>query len=200
MKKLLVALCCFVPCIVSAAPISGTSLTFDGLKNGEQVLAYYAGGFAGQGTGPGPKEGVSFTTGLAADITQVAFGPSAVVTEGSVTMNLESPWPQTLSFYFTGNGTISFYTGPNATGTLLRSSTLTFPPFFPFSVIAGPFQSAVITPSAGSTLRLDSITFASSSVIPEPSIAILVSLGLVCIVGVKGLSYITKERLCRLWT
>jgi hypothetical protein len=169
MQKLLLALCCFIPAALTAAPISGTSLSFDGFKNGEQVLAYYAGGFGGEGSGPGPNDGVSFTAGLAADLTQIAFGPSAVVTGPSVTMNLDNPWPQTVSFYFTGNGVISFYSGLNATGSLLRTSNLTSPPSFPFSAVPGPFESAVITAGPSSTLRLDSITFGSSAVIPEPS-------------------------------
>ncbi len=188
MEKALLALCCFFPAVLTAAPISGTSLSFDGLRSGEQVLAYYAGGFGSEGSGPGPNDGVSFTAGLAADLTQIAFGPSAVVTGSSVTMTLHDPWGQTVSFYFTGSGAISFYSGPNATGSLLRTSSLTSPPFFPFAAIPRPFQSAVITPAATSTLRLDSITFGSSAVVPEPSLVTLVAFGLFCLMCVKTLA------------
>src|SRR5579883_838671 len=106
-----------------AAPITGDSLTFTGLQNGEQVLTYYDGGFGGSGSGPGPSFGVSFSNGLVADSTVIAFGPSALV-EAPVTMNLDNPWSQILSFYYAGTGTISFYSGTDATGTLLASIPL----------------------------------------------------------------------------
>jgi hypothetical protein len=133
-----------LPCIMSAVPISGALLGFDGLQNGEQVLAYYDGGFGGNGSGPGPLFGVSFSAGLAADPTEIAFGPSALVTASSVTMNLNSAWSNPLSFYFVGNGSVTFYSGPNATGSLLQSSTLVYPPFFPFAASPGPFESVVL--------------------------------------------------------
>jgi hypothetical protein len=164
--------------VLSAAPISGNSLTFDGLQNGEQVLTYYDGGFGGFGFGPGPIFGVSFTTGLAADSTTIAFGPSALV-QLPVTMNLDNPWADTVSFYFVGTGSISFYSGKDATGTLLASDPLiSGSPFgFPFGATPGSFQSAVFSPAASGSLRVDSITF-GFQVIPEPSTAILFIAGI----------------------
>ncbi len=185
--KLLAALCLF-PCFAAAVPITGVSLSFDGLANGEQVLNYYTGGLAGSGSGPGPSFGVAFTSGLAADSTVIAFGPSAVVTAPSVTMTLDGPWLSLISFYFTGNGSVSFYSGPNATGTLLRPFTLVYPPFFPFSAQPGPFQSVVFTPATGNTMRLDSISF-GSAVVPEPSIAILVLTGITLLAGFRRFSH-----------
>ena len=169
--------------MTSAAPISGALLSFDGLQNGEQVLTFYAGGLGGNGSGPGPDYGISFTDGLAADPTEIAFGPSAVMTAPSVTMNLDSPSSQILSFYFVGNGTVSFYSGPNASGNLLQSSALVYPPFFPFGAQPGPFESVVLTSSGG--LRVDSISLGSSSVIPEPSMAILAFAGMILIASWK---------------
>jgi len=160
------------PCGLLAAPIAGDALTFDGLRNGEQVLAYYDGGFGSLGSGPGPMSGVSFTTGLAADSTTISFGPSAIVTASSVTMNLDTTWSGVLSFYFVGNGSVQFYSGTSATGSLVASYQLVYPPFFPFGAVPGSFRSAVFAPAPGSQLLLDSVTF-GAEVIPEPSTAIL---------------------------
>jgi hypothetical protein len=173
---------------LSAASITSDALvpgpvTFDGLKSGEQVLDYYAGGFGSEGSGPGPNFGISFTNGLAADSTVIAFGPSGLVTAPSVTMTLDAPWAGGVSFYFTGSGQISFYSGPNATGTLLANDAL-YPPFFPFAGNPGSFESAVFLPSGSGPLRLDSISF-GATVIPEPSVAVMVAIGMMLVIGWK---------------
>lgn len=170
--------------ITSDALVPGESVTFDGLKNGEQVLDYYSGGLGGEGSGPGPNFGISFTNGLAADSTVIAFGPSGLVTAPSATMTLSAPWTGGVSFYFTGSGQISFYSGPNATGTLLASDPLVYPPFFPFGGNPGAFESAVFLPSGTGPLRLDSISF-GATVIPEPSVAEMVAIGMMLVLGVK---------------
>jgi hypothetical protein len=161
-----------------AGPISGNSLTFDGLQNGEQVLAYYDGGFGGSGSGPGPAFGVSFTSGLAASSTMIAFGPSALV-QAPVTMDLDNPWPMTVSFYFLGTGNVSYYSGKDASGALLESAPLanSFPVGVPFGAAPGSFQSVVFSPATSGSLRIDSITF-GFQVVPEPSTASLLFAGI----------------------
>jgi hypothetical protein len=172
--KLRLAVSLLLPAVALAGPISNDSLHFDGLHVGEQVLNFYNGGFGGSGSGPGPNIGVSFTNGLAADSTVIAFGPSALVTAPTVTMNLADAWLGLFSFYFQGTGTISLYAGPNAGGGLVGTLPLTGQG--PFGILAG-FQSAVITPTVGTNLRVDSITF-GFLVIPEPSSAMLFACGI----------------------
>jgi hypothetical protein len=186
----LILLVTFVPVGLRAAPVFGDSLTFDELRknneqtmmfdlqNNEQILTYYDQGFAGFGSGPGRMFGVSFTTGLAADSTTIAFDQSAVLTDSAVTMNLDDPWSGLVSFYYAGTGSISFYSGLDATGALVASYPLLFnPPFgFPFGATLDSFQSAVFSRAEGSTLFVDSITF-GLAVIPEPSPGILVGFG-----------------------
>lgn len=169
--------------ITSDAFVPG-SVSFDGLKSGEQVLDYYAGGFGNEGSGPGPNFGISFTNGLAADPTVLMFGPSGLVTAPSVTMTLSAPLSGLISFYFTGTGHISFYSGPNATGTLVADDALVYPPFFPFGATPGSFESAVFVPSGTGPLRLDSITF-GAQVIPEPSVGVMVAIGMILVVGLR---------------
>ena len=173
-------LCMFL-FVLGASPVYAVpnlaSLTFDGFLNDEAILTYYMGGFGSLGSGPGPAFGITFTPGLVADPTRLLFGPSARITDTSATMNLDSAFPGRVSFYFTGNGTVSFFSGQNGSGTQLSSFGLTPSLSNTFGATLLPFQSAVFTPAVGSTLRLDMITF-GSQVVPEPSIAMLLLTGL----------------------
>ena len=177
-------LCMFL-FVLGASPVyavpNPASLTFDGFLNDEAILTYYMGGFGSLGSGPGPAFGITFTPGLVADSTPLGFGPrapTARITGTSATMNLDSAFPGLVSFYFTGNGTVSFFSGQNGSGTQLSSFGLvnnSVPGTFGADLL--PFQSAVFTPAVGSTLRLDSITF-GAQVVPEPSTAMLLLTGL----------------------
>src|SRR4051794_6692660 len=99
--KLILTLC-LVGGTASLAGAIPLAISFDGLQDGEQVLNFYDGGFGGFGSGPGPFMGISFTSGLAADSTSIAFGPSGRLTAPTVTMNLDDPWDGLISFYFVG--------------------------------------------------------------------------------------------------
>ena len=176
-------LCMFL-FVLGASPVYAVpnlaSLTFDGFLNDEAILTYYMGGFGSLGSGPGPAFGITFTPGLVADPTRLLFGPSARITGTSATMNLDSAFPGLVSFYFTGNGTVSFFSGQNGSGTQLSSFglvSMSLPITNTFGATLLPFQSAVFTPAVGSTLRLDSITF-GAQVVPEPSTAMLLLTGL----------------------
>ena len=164
---------------VYAVPF-GASLSFDGILNNETILTYYMGGFGSLGSGPGPAFGITFTPGLVADPTRLLFGPSARITGTSATMNLDSAFLGLVSFYFAGNGTVSFFSGQNGSGTQLSSFglvSMSLPSTGTFGASLLPFQSAVFTPAVGSTLRLDSISF-GIQVVPEPSTAMLLLTGL----------------------
>ena len=176
-------LCMFL-FVLGASPVyavpNGASLTFDGFLNDETILTYYMGGFGSLGSGPGPAFGITFTPGLVADPTRLLFGPSARITGTSATMNLDSAFLGLVSFYFVGNGTVSFFSGQNGSGTQLSSFglvSMSLPITNTFGATLLPFQSAVFTPAVGSTLRLDIITF-GAQVVPEPSTAMLLLTGL----------------------
>ena len=176
-------LCMFL-FVLGASPVYAVpnlaSLTFDGFLNDETILTYYMGGFGSLGSGPGPAFGITFTPGLVADPTRLLFGPSARITGTSATMNLDSAFLGLVSFYFAGNGTVSFFSGQNGSGTQLSSFglvSMSLPSTGTFGASLLPFQSAVFTPAVGSTLRLDIITF-GAQVVPEPSTAMLLLTGL----------------------
>ena len=174
-----------IPAWLIAAPISGNGVTFDGLQNGEPVLTYYDGGFGGFGSGPGPSYGVSFTAGLTADSTMITFGPSALV-QAPVTMDLDSPWSSIMSFYFTGTGSVSFFSGKDASGMLLQSMSLEngYPFGFPEGAAPGSFQSVVFSPATSGSLRIDGITF-GFLVVPEPSTGIVVIAGILAVLSTR---------------
>jgi len=184
--KSAIVLCMFL-FVLGARPVYavpfGASLSFDGILNNETILTYYMGGFGSLGSGPGPAFGITFTPGLVADSTPLGFGPrapTARITGTSATMNLDSAFPGLVSFYFTGNGTVSFFSGQNGSGTQLSSFglvSMSLPSTGTFGASLLPFQSAVFTPAVGSTLRLDSISF-GIQVVPEPSTAMLLLTGL----------------------
>jgi hypothetical protein len=99
-------------------------------------------------------------------------------------MNLDDPWGGTISFYFVGTGVLSFYSGLDASGTLVSSYALLYPPFFPFGAAPGRFQSVVF--ESGTGLQLDSISF-GVQVIPEPYSLTFLASGIVSIAGVRRL-------------
>ncbi len=127
-------------------------LTFEGLKNGEAVNNYYAGGNGSLGTGPGPNYGITFTGPVVdgqndaiAYIPKTAFpnDPSpptvlllaselSVIPAGqpiSAYMNVSPGFSGSLGWYYAAidsNATVQIYSGMNGSGTLLASKTLPF--------------------------------------------------------------------------
>ena len=69
-------------------------MTFEGLKEGEQVLNFYNGGLGSMGGGPGPKFGVAFTS-TAVALTHGNYGeepsPPTVMTHRSKHRAYERP-------------------------------------------------------------------------------------------------------------
>jgi len=182
MRFLAVSSIALFPAVLCAGPVPfAASLRFDTLEIGEQVLNYYDGGFGSLGSGPGPINGVTFSSGLVVSATYIppATGNYAMV-NGAVTMNLDDSWSSIISFYAFGSGDVSFYAGPNGTGTLLDSYPLASagPDLANnFGAKPGTFDSAVFTASPGSTLLVATITF-GEYVLPEPPTAFLALLSM----------------------
>ncbi|HEX8203639.1 MAG TPA: hypothetical protein VF590_24395 [Isosphaeraceae bacterium] len=133
------------------------TLDFEGLKNLEPIQGYYDGGLGGQGSGPGPNFGVTFS-GNALAIKDADAGGSGnfggepspdnvaffLTGGGALTMNVAAGFDKGFSFFYTAinqPGFLRIYDGPNATGNVLATLNL---PVTPFN--GGPNPSGTFSP------------------------------------------------------
>jgi hypothetical protein len=110
---------------VQAAPFV---LDFEGLGDQEQVLNYYNGGLGGAGSGPGPNDGVVFSSNGLALIDSDAGGtgnfgnepsPNTILfflLEAQTTMNVAAGFDTGFSFYYSTNTPGAFVTVYDALG------------------------------------------------------------------------------------
>lgn len=118
-------------------------LTFEGLANLEQVLDFYAGGTGGDGSGPGPDFGVTFSDNAQAIISQQAGGggnfllnPSGdtilfFLSGDAATMTLTGGFENGFSFFYSAAfqpGVVRVYDGPDGTGNVLAELDLPVTP------------------------------------------------------------------------
>jgi hypothetical protein len=172
---------------MSAAQAAPFVLTFEGLGNLEPVNEFYNGGLGGNGSGPGPNFGVSFSGNSLAIIDGDAGGTGNIGGEptpdtvlffltGTAIMNVAAGFSDGFSFYYSAinnPGSISVYDGLDGTGNLLASLQLpvtpsdggdptgAFSPFFPVGVA---FQGVALSIDFGGTVNqiaFDNITFGS---------------------------------------
>lgn len=130
---------------IPAAPRGDTVvLTFEGLGDQEAVNAFYAGGTGGNGSGPGPNYGITFTSNSLSIIDADAGGtgnfggepsPDTVLfflTGAAATMNAPGGFTTGFSFYYSAinnPGQIRVYDGLDASGNLLATLDLPLTPF-----------------------------------------------------------------------
>ena len=194
--------------LVSAAFLAGAFvasaadpivLTFEGLKNNEPIDAYYAGGFGGAGSGPGPNYGIVFGPDSLAIISELAGGsgnfqnnPSGVTIAyflsgpGDV-MNMASGFNTGFSFYYSAPyyaGNVTVWSGLDGTGTELANLYLPTTPslpglptqyndWIPIGVsFAGTAQSAIFSGTAN-YIGFDNITLGSPTPVPDGGVTAL---------------------------
>jgi PEP-CTERM motif len=171
-------------------------LPFDGLKHGEEVLQYYAGGAGSLGSGPGPNYGISFTSTAVVLLHGNYSGeptPPAIMFLGifdqpegipfvSTTMDVTPGFQGPLLFYYAAldaPGKVDVYSGLDGTGALLASQDLAVT-----SQTTGLFVSdqlsfsgtahSVVFTGSNQQLAVDQLTL---SIVPEPSTLWLAALG-----------------------
>ncbi|MGA9867620.1 MAG: PEP-CTERM sorting domain-containing protein [Acetobacteraceae bacterium] len=135
--------------IVAAAPARATTtvLTFEGLGDEEPILNFYNGGFGGNGSGPGPSDGITFSANSLAIIEGNAGGsgniqgePSPVtvaffLSGGADVMDVPAGFTTGFSFFYSAinnPGVINVWSGLDDTGTLLATLDLPVTPSGPF--------------------------------------------------------------------
>jgi len=134
---------------------ANTVLTFEGLQALEPVMNYYDGGLGGDGSGPGPNYGITFSSNSIAliegeDGSNFQGEPSPDTVMGFLTgtgdiMNVPAGFTTGFSFYYTTLfhiGEVDVYSGLNGTGTLLKSLSLPLTPagMEGSSQCPGPYQ------------------------------------------------------------
>ena len=191
----------------SNAAKATVTLTFEGLGDQEAIDNYYAGGFGGGGSGPGPNYGITFSSDSLALISSAHGGtgnfsgnPSGDTVmfflSGADTMNVAAGFTTGFSFYYADQvgftGVVNVYSGLNGTGTLLTSLSLPSTPnpytvWVPIGVtFAGVAQSVVFGGSAN-FIGFDDITLGSSTPgVPDAgSTVMLLGLGMVGIGAIR---------------
>lgn len=136
-KVLLVSVLLVLGTVVAQA---GTIvLTFEGLKDQEQVLNYYNGGFGGSGSGPGPNYGITFGSDSLSIISQCCGGtgnfdgapsmPTILFFLSGVgdVMDVPAGFTTGFSFFYSAPihpGSVTVYSGLDGTGSVLASLSL----------------------------------------------------------------------------
>jgi hypothetical protein len=180
-------------------------LTFQGLKENEQVQNYYNGGLGQLGSGPGPSFGITFTgDDLVLTDARHYIGeptPPEVMLLGnnsapggagvSATMNVAGGFVSDLAFYYgsiDAPGLVQVFSGPNGTGTMLGSQSLAVtstPPDAVFTAapvdvsFTGVAQSAVFK-GGNQQIVFDNIQLTTVGV-PGPTSLLLLAEGTACL-------------------
>ena len=175
-----------------------TVVTFEGLQNQEPILNYYDGGLGGNGSGPGPNYGITFSPNSLA-LTEGALGsnfsgepsPANVaffLSGGADTLNDPAGFDTGFSFYYSAinlPGDVKVYDGLNATGSVLADLSLPVTPslpgqkyaynvLVPFGVSFSGVAHSVDFGGTANQIAFDNITFGSATpmpgtgVVPEP--------------------------------
>jgi hypothetical protein len=170
------------------------SLDFEGLADFEAVSNFYNGGTGGDGSGPGPNLGVTFSPSAMAIIDSDAGGtgnfggepsPDTVLfffsqAGGEATLDFPAGFDTGFSFFYSANnfpGSITVYDGPGATGNILAVLVLPvtpsnggdpagdFSPFFPIGVAFTGTAKSVDFAESVDEVGFDNMTL--GSVIPS---------------------------------
>jgi hypothetical protein len=173
-----------LPANTNAGPI--TTISFDDLQTGEDVLNYYNGGLGSLGSGPGPSLGVIFSPGWIVsppDVYDGEPGGKSAYISGAATMDVPAGWSGPVSFYYFGGPlVVDFYSDQGGTGSLVQTLSLPGSDFFDPAGNAVPFFESAVFKSSGD--RIDALTN-GALVIPEPSTFQLFLLGILGIGAVQ---------------
>jgi hypothetical protein len=161
-----------------------------GLQDNESINDYFNGGLGGNGSGPGPSDGIVFSSNSLALISTLqggggnfqsnpSGGPIAYfVSGGADTMDVAAGFTTGFSFYYSSAeaGSVDVYSGLDGTGTLLASvplvaqfstgcitgATTTFCTWSPVGVTFSGTAESVNFGGVANEVGFDSITLGAS--------------------------------------
>jgi hypothetical protein len=193
-------------CVVGASHArAGQILTFEGLKNFEQVDNYFNGGTGSLGSGPGPNYGITFSPYALAYIPGQQTGkvtpfpgdpspPTVLLTFNtanpfgagyptSITMDASNGFSNGLVFYdidIGRTGSVSIWSGADGGGTMLAQQSLPITPEAFSGPTTLPFEGAahsVVFTGGNDQLAIDDISFVASVAEPSTLSAMLIGIG-----------------------
>lgn len=199
-----------------AAQAGTITLTFEGLGDNEQILNYYNGGFGGNGSGPGPNYGITFgpdslsiISGLNGGSGNFSGAPTMPTSmyflsgPGDI-MGVPAGFTTGFSFYYSAvvyPGSVTVWSGLDATGTMLASLTLpvtpsggapecTYGAYCPWVPIGVTFSGTAMSVNFTGTanyIGFDNVTLGSGTPTPgTPEPGTLVMFGS-SVIGLAGL-------------
>lgn len=203
--------------IACAAPgRAQVKLDFEGLKNLEAIGDYYNGGYGGEGSGPGPNYGITFSPNALAVIDSDDGGsgnfggepsPSTALffrTGAAATLNHAAGFESHFSVWYSAfvqTGTIRIYDGLNGSGNLLATLDLPLTPdtgapdptgrYSPFVPVGVTFLGTARSVDFGGTadrIAFDDVVLGGGppAVIPEP--------GTLALLGAGALGLLRRKR------
>ena len=167
-----------------------STITFEGLRDGESINQFYNGGTGGSGSGPGANYGISFSPNALAVIDSDAGGsgnfggepsPDTAMyfVSGTAVMNVAAGFTTGFSFYYTSYqypSSVTVYDGLNGTGNVLATLALpvtpyngapdpygTFSPFVPIGVSFAGTARSVDFGGTVNQVAFDNITIGSAT-------------------------------------
>lgn len=214
MKLLKMALALAVVAASSTSAFAGSVvLNLNGLQNLEPIENYLNGGFGGNGSGPGPNDGVVFSDNSLAIISESmggtgnfdnnpSGGPIAFFLNGTAdTMDVAAGFNTGFSFFYSGTqpGFVTVYSGLDETGSILASLSLspntpgagcptgdpfTYCEWDPVGVSFAGTAMSVDFGGSANFIGFDEITLNSATPgVPEPNTLLLLGSGLAGLAG-----------------
>jgi hypothetical protein len=175
---------------ILVASAGTVTLNMQGLQDNESINNYFNGGLGGNGSGPGPSDGIVFSSNSLALISTLqggggnfqsnpSGGPIAYfVSGGADTMDVAAGFTTGFSFYYSSAeaGSVDVYSGLDGTGTLLASvplvaqfstgcitgATTTFCTWSPVGVTFSGTAESVNFGGVANEVGFDSITLGAS--------------------------------------
>jgi hypothetical protein len=213
LKSLLSATILMAGVSLASARASVIDLTFEGLGNLEPVANYYNNGLGGSGSGPGPNDGITFSPNALAIVSDQSGGtgnfnsnapPSGVtgmffLTGSAAILDDTAGFQTGFSLFYSAinqPGSLSVFSGPDGTGTLLGTLALPvtasspsgrFQPFVPVGVTFAGTAESISFAGVENQIVFDDVTFGSATpgAVPEPATLALLGTGLFATAGLR---------------